>query len=371
MKRISLFLIYLFISQVTIAQISLNRNDFGNIGDTILLERDFTGLDSIVPGNSGANQNWDFSFLSKDSIPDTLLFLDPQGFSQSSMVPNANIVIKDGPQLQFLEATNSSVLVHDLTIDLDTFFNNIFLSLNPPIPQLSFPVDFNDSSSSTHTSNSITLAFQDTISIGGISSFVDSIRITPTIERNEKIDAWGNLLLLDSAEFEVLRQKTTLTISMELSVLIPNPLPFPPPFIWFQLPSGTVPEIMNTNYFFIAKGKNFPLLELVTDSVDNVLSARFQTDTTSNDTTLGGIEKISPDFAIYPNPVSNELIVNHDFNIDSHYRIIDALGRVKLEGTLNSNSKLIGLNELDEGIYILQIEAKNSFSRTFKIIKDR
>ncbi len=367
--RITILFFCLFIFQLTYSQITVDRSDFGVIGDTVLLERTIFGLDSLSPGPAGASQIWDFSNLQTDTIPDTLLFLDPAGFSQSGgLSPNVNLVLKDGPSLQFIEANSNGVYGHALTLDLDTFITNLLIESTPKLDIYSFPMNFGSVSNGTSSTNPITIPFQDTLTFSTFTFYVDSIRITPTINKIDSIDGFGQLLLPGQQQYDVLRQKSTLIISLSISVLIPNPLPFPPPFIWFPVPAGLFPDIESTAYTFLTKGQNFPVLELNTDSANQILSARFQLDTANNDSTLS-LAIPFDDLSIYPNPTEDILLIE-GLETESRYFLRNGLGSIVQSGIIRKEENQIILKDFPSGIYILSISSTESIGNTqFRVLK--
>lgn len=350
------------------AQISIDRSDFGSIGDTVLLYQSTDGLDTIDIGPSGAGQTWDFSFLAVDSIPDTLVFLDTAGFPQSQLVPDANLVLKDGPSLQFIESSSNALFIHSLTIDLDTFLSNVAIIPQPKLLLAQFPIQFGQVISGTYASNAITIPIQDSLTIGGFSAYVDSIRITPNLQKIDSSNASGTLILPDQKSYDVIRQKTTFIISVGLEALVPNPLfpPIPPPFIWFQIPAGSIPDFETNTFNFLAKGKDYPILELTTDSSNSIRTARFQMDTTSMTSLTEEFDKIG----IYPNPVTDGMVLNN-LSEQAEIKITDPLGRVVKSGTINSSRNYINISTLPRGMYILRLEGLGSRRISqFRVLKE-
>ena len=122
-----------FFSFNSFSQIIIDRNDFGVIGDTVFLERNLTGFDSLSVGPSGTN------------------------------------VIKDGNSLAFIEAAANGFFGHALTLDFDSFINNLLLESTPKLNLYSFPMNYGNTNFSGHSTNSITLPVQDTITVGGLT----------------------------------------------------------------------------------------------------------------------------------------------------------------------------------------------------------
>jgi hypothetical protein len=344
----------------TVSQIVIDRSDYGNIGDTVFLFQSNDPLDTISIGSSGAGQTWDFSFLTVDSIPDTLLFLDTVGFTQAQTVPDANLVLKDGLSLQFLEENNNNIFVHSLALSFDTFLTNVAIIPQPKLILAQFPIQLGQIVSGNYASNDITIAIQDTLTIGGFSAYVDSIRITPTLQKIDSAKASGTLILPDQKSYDVVQQKTTFIISVGLEALVPNPLfpPIPPPFIWFPIPAGSFPDFETNTYNFIAKGKNYPIMELTTDSTNTITSARFQMDTSSIDTVTAFAKSLGK-IKVYPNPVS-EFITVENLTEKTQYQIADPIGRIVRSGMIQQNKNHIDFIGLPRGMYILRLEGFHS-----------
>lgn len=89
MKKLScLFLLIPFLSY---SQITITSANLPNIGDTIITASDFSS--NYSPGNSGVNQNWNFSLA--NGMPDMLLgFIDPLLTPYQANFPNSNICAK-------------------------------------------------------------------------------------------------------------------------------------------------------------------------------------------------------------------------------------------------------------------------------------
>ena len=86
--------------------------------------------------------------------------------------------------------------------------------------------------------------------------------------------------------------------------------------------------------------------------------ARYNTGVTLN-TQSNTISKIN----LYPNPVTDLITVEGVFEVNSHYRIFDALGREVKKGLIKSeNSTSINVSNLSKGTYYINID-------TFDVVK--
>ena len=74
-------------------------------------------------------------------------------------------------------------------------------------------------------------------------------------------------------------------------------------------------------------------------------------------------------YTLYPNPTHNFINISNNNQIQgSNYSVIDQTGRKCISGALNSNETAIDLNNLNNGIYFVQLGQNKN--QTFKIIKE-
>ena len=74
--------------------------------------------------------------------------------------------------------------------------------------------------------------------------------------------------------------------------------------------------------------------------------------------TPNGIENETLAKKIYPNPVLNEININNDTNDFDHYFLFSLDGKTQMQGNLQSSTNKIGLNNIQCGVYILQLNGK-------------
>ncbi len=74
--------------------------------------------------------------------------------------------------------------------------------------------------------------------------------------------------------------------------------------------------------------------------------------------------------SIHPNPAKSQITVKADAKlVGSDYIIHDLLGKIVLQGKINSENTIIEFGHLSGGIYLLSIE-DNNLKQTFKVIKE-
>ena len=82
------------------------------------------------------------------------------------------------------------------------------------------------------------------------------------------------------------------------------------------------------------------------------------------------IDKNDP-LTIYPNPVSDHVGIQSDFQADADFRIINLVGVEVMRGTISSPEASIALKNLENGFYQIEITANGKKSqRGFVIQKD-
>ncbi|MCA1763766.1 MAG: T9SS type A sorting domain-containing protein [Flavobacteriales bacterium] len=87
-------------------------------------------------------------------------------------------------------------------------------------------------------------------------------------------------------------------------------------------------------------------------------------------TSNSNLDKLDAIASIFPNPFSEGVNVVADDNNLKHYTIFDISGRTIKRGFFNNNkTQYINLNDLTDGIYILEIETVNKEQVQIKIVK--
>jgi hypothetical protein len=80
-------------------------------------------------------------------------------------------------------------------------------------------------------------------------------------------------------------------------------------------------------------------------------------------------ENTNTNFEFYPNPTTNQIIINVEKQLlGSVYIIYDNTGKAILTGKILSEQSVIDLVDLSKGIYLLSIG--ENLDRTFKVIKE-
>ncbi|MFA7081359.1 MAG: T9SS type A sorting domain-containing protein [Bacteroidales bacterium] len=91
-----------------------------------------------------------------------------------------------------------------------------------------------------------------------------------------------------------------------------------------------------------------------------------QNDLVTLETLIGLNDIVTPTFGVYPNPAIDFVTIS-DAN-GSEIRIVDMLGRTLVSKVSTSNTETVSLNNLQSGMYMIQI-IKDGKASTQKLIK--
>ena len=89
---------------------------------------------------------------------------------------------------------------------------------------------------------------------------------------------------------------------------------------------------------------------------------------------FAGITKNANELAniqVYPNPVSNELNISHDLSVKEgavHFEIMDVMGRVLINTTINNTNNQIDINQLSSGLYFYNVLQKDKLVQSGKLV---
>lgn len=86
---------------------------------------------------------------------------------------------------------------------------------------------------------------------------------------------------------------------------------------------------------------------------------------------FAGVEDLAPQLTVqvYPNPMSNDLIIEGKTEAGTAYRLFNANGKIVLEGLLENEQTQISVQQLAPGPYTLQLEHGESVLKNFKLVK--
>jgi Secretion system C-terminal sorting domain len=73
--------------------------------------------------------------------------------------------------------------------------------------------------------------------------------------------------------------------------------------------------------------------------------------------------------AIWPNPVTSQLLISNDKSIYTKAKVFDLTGKIMIERNLEPETTQIPVSELPAGTYIVKIENNKGIAYTQKIVK--
>ncbi len=359
MKKLLLFICYIFVNGLLFAQITITDADMPSVNDTVRLSTT-VNIQGLDPTLTGTNFSWNFSTLLPNaqridtffSVASTPLayqvffnnFIFYPNHNASFALRGIDIGIPQVPITEVFNYIKKSSSAYD-NVGFGSKINGIPSSTqNIPVDrEYEFPMNYNNN----HTSNS---EFGITVPTFG--------HYGQSLERIDTVDGWGSLTL-PNGTYNVLRVKSILnkidTTFIDLA--------------GFGFTTSRPEEI---EYKWLAAGKGGPILKIVTVA-GNVTLIEYQDDF------VVGIKEVNKinNVTLFPNPTKNHLIIDFNAGISGNLKIKlkDVLG--KEVSTLYSKKVLFGNNKLaidltqhaiKTGIYFVEFLLDNKGYYTQKIV---
>jgi len=332
MKKIYILVLSILSVNAVNAQITLTAaNNLPSLGDSFTSNSYDASMTS--PGNSGANITWDFSSLISTGTS-TGTLVAPSSLSDGANHPIANFASGDANTQAYLFIDNDEYSI------AGAFSNTLGRDVYSDVREVyKFPITFGDSYNEIFTSLTTNMIPQ-TFNRGG----------TVTIEA----DGYGTLIMPYGTVNDVLRIKTTANYSDTLGGLLiatyTDVL-----YSWFNANTSTT--ILTHNEFGIS---GFPPIFLGS-----------YLDPTSVITSLGDEFVQTSPILVYPNPARDQVTVSLDRTYNQAIvQIIDVTGKVVKTESINNGTKNVSLelNELDRGVYFVQVLDQNNMISTEKLM---
>lgn len=330
------------------AQITLNQTDFATGGDTIRMS---TSTDfSLDFSSTGTNYVWDYSSLipsaqklntyrpsSQLSLLSSFIFgtFAPTRYKASYFIENADIPIDQIGTLLGVPITDMFAFTR-LTADSLTSIGYSMVVSGTEIPfksdtiekRYDYPINFNNTTYSRGYTNI------------DLNPTVDAI-FRQYRQHSSLVDGWGSITT-PYGTYNALRIKHEIA---ELDSIYVGAFS-----IW--LPISVPPAVI---YEWWTTGQKEPILRITTSSlggnetVNEVEYRDIYRDLNA------GLNELTNEFQIYPNPVTNKLTLKTENKIEK-VSIIDITGKIIKEiSNFTSNSIEINTSELNQGIYYLSI----------------
>lgn len=336
------------------AQITIDRDDFGTIGDKIYYANDTTLAANFTIGAAGENVSWNFSSTVSANFYDSSVFTDPTMLTGAP--EEANLAIIRGETQSFFNITDSTVKI---IIPLEMYVNG---ATNPQIMITKFPFEYGDAA----VKDSFFNTMQGTPEDFGYSGLpFDSVRAIFDVHTTSLVDGWGSLTT-PAATYEALRVKNETNVDITVQGKAPI-------LGWVNIPYNA-PYKDQIVYAWYAKDKKFTVAEAAYDTSGNITSFSYQVAAISTPT---GLEKINTHAvsALQPNPVNDVLTlsVNSNYNEKGSLLIFDITGKVvvnqEITLTKNENAITVKTADLNNGVYFTRIVSEHINSTSKFVVR--
>lgn len=370
----SFILTVLFFSNLLNAQISLTNSYFPVAGDSFkvaVATPATTQLVTLTP--AGANQTWNFNFLRSalnNSVYSWEIYKNISSDTTAQrQYPDGELIrISDTIQVAVLNKTSSNLdLLGFKNATLGTLsIPNVVFRYSPPVNDRHAPLVYNNPVIS-FTSNFIATVpssvFPDSI-IKTLPIKPDSIRMNYRITRQDKTDAWGNVIMPGNSQaIPVLRERRQAISEVKIEAKISI-------FPWLDITSivlGTLggnvqqPKDTSISYYFWSNTTKQPLVVISTNAQDSIQLVRFRWQQLP--TSISNTEGAYPSsILIFPNPAQASVASTAEIKNwkSTHYTatITQIDGKIisTWHGTTPSTERFsVPLPILPTGLYYLSI----------------
>jgi Secretion system C-terminal sorting domain len=288
------------------------------------------GDTNVVEGNSGANQNWDFSSIVPSGSPIITNYISPVGTPYESNFPVANLCAQSTnggvSSYQYYKTDSSNISYYGYASP-----SLIYLQSDPEIQNrypMTYYSNFSDSSEAHYTTNSI-----------------DVYRICSS---TSMVDGYGTLTIPSGTYQNVLRVKVVqnyIDTFMNSSTLV-----------------GTGTATI-TNYYWISAVTKSQLLFVYYANSLELGQASHSKMVVYYPGILNGISEINTQskFSVFPNPATNSITLSTSANTSiTQLTLVDILGKKYLLNYKKENENfVIDMSEFPNGIYFLQATTNN------------
>ena len=334
------------------AQITIEQTDFPAIGDLYFEATDTLPSQSLGLGSaSGSSQSWNFTTLNQHRL-DSLAFLNPSSVPNGDQFPTADMAFTQLGGFAFASVNSSEVEIVGFSGDFQGLGFVLQIPFTDPQTLVKLPTTYGTTFSDN---NYFKKAFKLT---GQFAAFVDSAMIIHRGRAEAIVDAFGTLNGSIGGSYEVLRNNTTeWTID---SIFIKGGL-FGPQN-WgladFQQFGQNIanPLVDSTiTYDFLEKSVGYTMVRVIKDKgTGEITSAR----SLVNPESIGDFANLAS-VLVYPNPAAEFLNVEFNGNKNATAFLLNLNGQILRQLTLVMGKNEIPTNDLNNGLYLLQVKGEN------------
>ncbi len=345
MKRVLLSMGAIAVAMTASAQITVTSSNL-----PVVFDASETAADTIVdpntinPGNSGANQTWDFSSLTADEV-NGIGYLDPSSIPGGSDFPDATIATEfgNGTYAFFRTGTDGMYLL-GLRGGFDVNFE-------PESTIVKMPVTYGD-------------AYQDNSALNAdFADFTgthDSLRYSQETSRDVAVDAWGDVTLPNKTypalRLNIEETNTVRIYGKDSTVLGWGDWTYDP--VLTQAFGGGSPVTSNRFQWFTNDASVITtLVDFIyqPDSAEvipeGVAFAYFDP--------IGLNELPNAAISLYPNPATDIVNVALTENLNGYVKVYNGMGQLVATQTVASDNFTVDLAALSNGTYFLHVIEMN------------
>ncbi len=323
------------------AQISVSSTDVVDIGAISFRGYDTIPDASIMPGNAGANQSWDFSALVAHNH-DTLSFVDPATTPYDANISGDNTAV-------YMANDDIWAYFNKNTADLQVmgFVGDIFgtgavttVQFNPSETLIKFPANYQD-------------VLVDTSSLELI---IDTIKVVQTTYKTVDIDAWGSIVI-PLGTYDALRFNITKIENQDIYLDV---------FGNWVLIQSQVDTVYSYEWWSNDVNIGLPLVSFDWNVDSMAIDGDVEFAEFVNNVSAQNINNFSENVSVFPNPVQDVLHISGDV---VSVEIININGeKIYSMEFVDTNNKTIDMGNNPKGIYLLRLKTKDNKIITKKLI---
>ncbi len=330
------------------SQITITNANIAPEGVTIIQANDTLPDSSIQPGNSGANQTWNFSAATADYL-DTLYTELPSWTPYADSFPNANYVIRQtfSGDTSYVFADRNDDFFASLgyagSMDDSSF---VTLEVIPQEIIMDFPVEYGNQRTES-------FYYQETM-VSTIPG-TDSLRFKTATEKSVEVDAWGTITM-PNGSYNCLRTITNRTDYDSVWIKMAG--------AWTLVSSDTTFSL-SYDWYTNEILPGFDLFSLeYTDGVVSNVSFLYATQ-------VGVSENKNTTAVIAPNPVKNHTIVQLSEKTTGTLKLYNQSGMCVVQKPVNGSTVALSLESLPAGIYVVVVTDASKTGKQFtgKLVK--
>jgi len=336
MKKInSLFIVLLFVTLISNAQITITQSDIPAAG-TYFVEVVDTLCVGVSIGNSGTSQTWNLANIGNSFI-DTSYWANPASLAGASYFPTSTLANHSS------SGDNSFVKLSSTAFELLGFYGDGGTGLGTQAAVFTPSEKYIQIPSTYLTTYSGTYNFE--MKTPYNQAPLDSMKITFLVNYTTLVDGYGTVTTPIYSNVACLRQKNIAAATM--NTFIHNTLTG-----W--LPSGASPVYdTSINYIWLSNTQKNILADIQVIQGGTVIKANYLKSegilTDINETSYNHIK-----VEVFPNPASDVININ-GVQQNTMLVIFDSNGKLMTNKLLNTSKNTLHISDYSNGMYFYQI----------------